>query len=102
VTHKIVFAPEARDDLRRLYLFIAERAGASRAFAYVEKIENYCRSLEDFPERGMRHDHILTGLRIVGFEHRVSIAFQVSANTVTFYRIAYGGRDFASLMTSGD
>jgi toxin ParE1/3/4 len=101
VAHKIVFAPEARDDLRRLYLFIAERAGDSLALAYIERIETYCRSFKDFPDRGMRRDDLLSGLRIVGFERRVSIAFRVAADTVTFYRIAYGGRDLAALIAAG-
>lgn len=46
--HKIVFAPEARDDLEELYLFIAERADGDRAMAYVERIETWCRGSRTF------------------------------------------------------
>ena len=35
----------------------------------------------------------LPGLRIVGFERRISIAFGISGDTVIFYRFLYGGRD---------
>ena len=52
--HKVAFAPEARDDLRELYLFIAERADGDRAMAYVERIETYCRGFANFPGTGMR------------------------------------------------
>jgi toxin ParE1/3/4 len=97
VAHRIVFAPEARDDLLKLYLFIAERDGDVRALAYIERIEAFCRNFADFPERGTRRDDLLPGLRIVGFERRVTIAFHVGADTVTFDRILYGGRDLGAL-----
>ena len=98
--HKITFAPEARDDLMELYLFIAERADGDRAMAYVERIETYCRGFADFPERGMRRDDLFPGLRVVGFERRVTIAFHVGVDTVTFLRILYGGRDLDALLMS--
>jgi toxin ParE1/3/4 len=40
----------------------------------------------------MRND-LRPGLRTVGFEGRVTIAFHVDPNTVTIDRILYGGRD---------
>ena len=53
-----------------------------------------------FPERGMRRDDLFPGLRVVGFERRVTLAFHVGADTVTFLRILYGGRDIDALMMS--
>ncbi len=98
--HKVVFAPEARDDLKDLYLFIAGRGDAGQALAYVERIETYCWGFADFPERGTRRDDLFPGLRVVGFERRVTIAFHVGADTVTFLRILYGGRDIDALTIS--
>lgn len=46
------------------------------------------------PERGIRHDDLRRGLRILGFERRAAIAFLVTADTVTILRILYVGRDF--------
>ena len=97
---EVVFAPEARDDFKELYFFIAERSHPDRAMAYVERIETYCRGIADFPERGVRRDDLFPGLRVVGFERRVAIAFRVEANTVTFLRILYGGRDVDALIES--
>lgn len=98
---EIRFAPEARDDLRRLYLYIAERSGEERALAYLERIEAYCRGFADVAERGVRRDDLFPGLRIVGFERRIAIAFHVDAGTVTFDRVLYGGRDLGSLGEKG-
>lgn len=98
--HRVVFAPEARDDLEELYLFIAERADPERAMAYVDRIESYCRGFADFPKRGVPRDDLFPGLRVTGFERRVTIAFHVDVDTVTFLRILYGGRDVDALMSS--
>ncbi|MTJ83970.1 MAG: type II toxin-antitoxin system RelE/ParE family toxin [Telmatospirillum sp.] len=91
--YKVVFSPEAENDLLELYLYIAERTGSAHAVAYIERLERYCKSFEEFPERGTSRDDLFPGLRVVGFERRVSIAFHVNADTVTFDRLLYGGRD---------
>ena len=36
------------------------------------------------------------GLRIVGFERRVTVAFAVGEDIVTILRVFYGGRDWES------
>ncbi|MGO4123312.1 type II toxin-antitoxin system RelE/ParE family toxin [Inquilinus sp. YAF38] len=101
-THRVVFSPEARDDLLRLYLFIAERSGEARALVYVERIEAWCRGLATFPERGRRRDDLLPGLRVAGFESRVAIAFHIAPGLVTLDRILYGGRDLDALIEQPD
>lgn len=100
--HRVVFSPEARDDLLQLYLFIAERSGEARALAYVERIEAWCRGLAAFPERGQRRDDLLPGLRVAGFERRVAIAFHIAPGLVTLDRILYGGRDLDALIEQPD
>jgi len=97
VKYRLEFAPEARNDLRRLYIYIADDAGPERAIAYIDRIEAYCRGFSQFPERGTRRDDLFPGLRVVGFERRMSIAFGVSTGVVTFYRFFYGGRDISIL-----
>lgn len=97
MAREIRFSPEARDDLRQLYLFIAERSGEERALAYIERIEAHCRGFADFPERGVRRDDLFPGLRIVGFERRIAIAFHLEPGRVTFDRVLYGGRDLGEL-----
>lgn len=52
--------------------------------------------LETFPERGTRRDDLAPGLRTVGFERRVTIAFRVLPDAVEIVAIAYAGRDFTA------
>jgi toxin ParE1/3/4 len=96
VAHKVTFRPAAEADLRALYDYIADRAGVEIAGGYLDRIEAACMNLADFPERGTRRFDILPGLRTIGFERRVTIAFRVLRGRVEIVAIAYGGRDFES------
>jgi len=98
VKHRIEFSPVARDDLRALYLYISKHASPERAMAYIDRIEGFCRTFVDFPERGLRRDDLFPGLRVVGFERRISVAFGVTQDAVIFYRFLYGGRDLVSAL----
>jgi toxin ParE1/3/4 len=84
---QVVFSPEARNDLFDLYDYIAEHSSAERALAYLNRIEEFCLSLETFPERGTRRDEVRPGLRIVGFERRVTVAFQPQSDRITILRV---------------
>jgi toxin ParE1/3/4 len=94
VTYSIVFRPAAEADLLALYDYIAEQAGSVRAGAYIDRIEAACMALATFPERGTVRDDLLTGIRIIGFERRASIAFTVEGGCVRILRIFYGGQMF--------
>jgi len=93
--YAVVFSPEAERDIYRLYAYIAERSGDVRAIGYIGRIEAACRGLDTLPERGVLRNDLRPGVRTIGFEHRVTIAFQVEAVRVTILRILYGGRDIA-------
>ena len=55
---RVVFAPEARDDLFELYDWIAATAGSVVAMSYVERIEAYCLGFDVVSERGHRRDDV--------------------------------------------
>ncbi|MGQ9369587.1 type II toxin-antitoxin system RelE/ParE family toxin [Azospirillum sp. ST 5-10] len=97
MSHKVQFSPEAQNDLLEIYDCIAGKAGAARALGYVERIEQYCLRLANFPERGTARDDIRQGLRVIGFEGRATVAFHVDAGHVTILRILYAGRDLTGV-----
>jgi len=96
VTRRVVFRPSAEADLTALYRYIAQASGSGRALGYLSRIETACMDLAQLPERGARRDDILPGLRTIGFERRVTIAFRVLDKTVEIVAIAYAGREFES------
>lgn len=90
----VVFSPEAQHDLLQIHDWIAERAGIDIALAYLDRLEAYCLGFEFSPHRGHRRDDIRHGLRVVGFERRITIAFIVDADVVTVLRLYYAGRNW--------
>jgi toxin ParE1/3/4 len=51
-------------------------------------------ALATSPKRGKRRDDFLPGLRTIGFERRVTIAFRVLKTQLEIVTIAYAGRNF--------
>jgi toxin ParE1/3/4 len=94
----VVFAPEAQDDLLRLTDWIAEAAGPDTALSYIDRLEAYCLSFDLASERGHLREDVRPGLRIVGFERRVTIAFVVDEATVTILRLFYRGRNWEAAL----
>ena len=94
----VEFAPEAQLDLLNIGDWIAERAGAEIALAYVMRLEEHCMSFEFAGERGQRRNDVRPGLRITSFERRVTIAFTVSDTQVTILGLYYGGRNWLAML----
>jgi toxin ParE1/3/4 len=90
---EVFFAAKAVADLDALYCFIAEKASPKIADGYLARIERQCASLETLPLRGTAVPGRVSGLRTMGFEHRVTILFKVGEERVDILRILYGGRD---------
>lgn len=90
----VIFSPEASDDLLALYDWIAEAAGPETAISYIDRLEAYCRAFGTASERGHRRDDIREGMRVVGFERRITVAFTVDADRVIILRLFYAGRNW--------
>ncbi len=91
---RIVFAPEAADDLLGIYDWIADEASPIVALVYIERVEDFCRRLGFGSERGHLRSDIRPGLRILGFERRLTIAFKVGEDNVTILRVFAAGRNW--------
>ena len=94
--YRVVFSPEAEEQLANLYSYIAIAASPDIASRYTEAIITYCESLNTFPHRGSMRDDVRPGLRITNYKKRAVIAFEVSADTVSVIGIFYGGQDYES------
>jgi toxin ParE1/3/4 len=94
VARSVTFRPEAEADLLSLYHYIAEASGPITAGSYIDRIETACLSLATFPNRGVKRDDIVPGLRTLTLERRLTIAYRVHRTEVEIVTIAYAGRDF--------
>ena len=91
---RVVLAPEAADDLMELYDWVAVQASPSVAMAYLERVEAFCQRLRLGSERGHVRSDVRPGLRIMGFERRLTVAFTVEEETVTVLRVFTAGRNW--------
>jgi toxin ParE1/3/4 len=92
----VIISPEARAHLLDLYDWIADAASPAIALGYIERIQAYLNGLDIASERGTARDDIRPGLRIVGFERRITIAFRVEPARVTILGVFYAGRGWES------
>ena len=99
---EVAYAPEAADDLRRLHDYILERSSVGLAVAYTSRLHRFCQGLGHFPERGSRRDDLAPGLRVVGFERRVTVAFHIDGDRVIIDHLFYGGRSLDHAFASED
>lgn len=93
---RVRFRPEALQDLSEIHDYVADNAGAVVAARYLGRIEQACVALASLPERGTLREDLGAGLRIVGFERRVTIVFRVLAGDVQIVRVLAAGRDVDS------
>ena len=91
---RVVVSVRARADLIAIFEHIAQATGAATAARYLARMEAFCLGLGEASERGSRRDDIRPGLRIVGFERRLTIAFAVNEQDVAVLRVFAAGRDW--------
>jgi len=85
--------PAAENDLRAIYRYVLIASSSPPvARAYVARIRRFLEGFQSFPMRGSLRNEVRDGLRIVGFERSVSIAFLVETDEVVILRIALHGQ----------
>ncbi|PCE30715.1 type II toxin-antitoxin system RelE/ParE family toxin [Burkholderia ubonensis] len=94
-SYRVVFSPEAHDQLAALEDAIA--AGAPRTPAeYVDAIVTFCEQLARFPAHGVPRDDLLNGLRVTHYRSRTVIAYRISGDQVAILGVYYGGQDYVA------
>ncbi|MNE03017.1 Plasmid stabilization system protein [compost metagenome] len=99
ICRSVVLSPEAATDLAALYDWIAERASPDTALGYIDRLERYIRGFDYASERGTLRNDVREGLRTVGFERRVTIAFNVTAQEVIVLGLFYGGQNWQEALS---
>ena len=98
MNYRIVFSPEAEDQLAALYSHIAALTSPEIAARYTEALVSYCESLRTFPHRGTLRDDVRPDLRITQYKKRTVIAFDVEADKVSIIGVFYGGQDYETIL----
>ncbi|PBC08368.1 type II toxin-antitoxin system RelE/ParE family toxin [Mesorhizobium sp. WSM3859] len=98
----VVYSLDAGDDLDRIYTIVAEASSPITADGYDRRIRAFCERLEHGSERGKRRDDVRPGLRVVGFERRIAVAFIVEPERVVILRLFYGGANWSDVLAGDD
>ena len=98
MTHRVVFSPEAQQQLSDLLDYISHRASPAVAMGYTDGIVRYCESLSTFPQRGTQRDDVRPGLCITHYKKRAVIPFAVTAEEVFILGVFYGGQDYETML----
>lgn len=94
--HLVRFRLRARRDLIALYEYLSRRFSEDASFRFIQRIESASEALATAPLRGRIVAGGSPGLRVIGFERRVSILFRVHENSVEILRVLYGGQTIES------
>ena len=99
-TYEVGYAPEAIEDLRAIYMYIADRLQAPiTATRQVARLREAIKSLDLFPQRHERVAWIPwenMDLRRLPIDRYV-IFYQIEETQVIVLRIFYGGRNIKSM-----
>ena len=100
MSYRVIFTPEAEDQLAKLYNYIADAASPDIAARYAEAIVSYCEKLDLSPIRGVARDDVRPGLRITNYKKRTVVAFAVNQESklVSIIGLFYGGQDYEAIL----
>lgn len=96
--YRVVFTPEAQDQIADQYHYLAKVASPAIALRYTESVISYCESLCTFPQRGNKRDDIRLGLRITHYKKRAVVAFDVDGKQVSIIGVFFGGQDYEAAL----
>ena len=98
MNYRVVFSPEAEEQLVAIYYYISDAASPEIAAQYTEGIINYCNGLKLSPHRGTMRSDIRPGLRITNYKKRTVIAYFIVADLVSILGVFYGGQDYETIL----
>jgi toxin ParE1/3/4 len=93
---KIVFSPEAIEDLEEIWLYIAQDSPTG-ADGFLDQLYSLCtEKLAAFPEIGTGRDYLNSEVSAFPYK-RYMIYFRFNANRVEIIRILHGSRDLPTI-----
>lgn len=98
MVYTVVYTPEAQNQLRAIYRYIAKEASPAIAQRFTDAIVDHCDRFRELPARAVRRDDIRPGLHITNYRGRVVIAFAVEDTEVWIIGVFYAGQDYESIL----
>jgi toxin ParE1/3/4 len=94
---EVILREDAISDLQELLGYIAAQGVPRSALGYIRRIRARCDAIGLAPLGGTPRDDLQQGLRTVGFERRIVIAYVIQEDQVHITNVFYGGRDLETI-----
>lgn len=92
---RLLKRPEAENDLEEIWWYIAQDS-PNNADRFLDRIQERCSSLADFPQIGTPRDEIKKGLRSQTIGNYLIFYFPLEEG-IDIVRVLHGSRDLESL-----
>ena len=99
--YKVLIDPQAKQDLKELFIYVALNDSISMADKLLDAIEKTCCKLEEYPERG----HIPQELKLTGIKRYLEIhyksyriIYEIEKNLVYTHSILDGRRNIQEIL----
>lgn len=93
---RLLKRPEAESDLEEIWWYIAQDS-PHNADRFLDRIQERCLALADFPQMGVKRDELKTGLRSQPISHYLIFYFPLE-DGVDIVRVLHGSREIESLL----
>jgi toxin ParE1/3/4 len=97
---RIIWSPEARDDIDRLWIYYASTAGRGAADKALREIARIVATIEDFPLAGRSRDEIRAGLRSLVAGLQV-VFYRLNEDRPEIVRVLDGRQDIDEIFSEG-
>jgi len=92
---RLLKRPEAENDLDEIWLYIAQDS-PTNADRFLDRIQERCWALADFPKMGVSRDELRAGLRSQSIGNYLIFYFPLE-DGVDIVRVLHGSRDIENL-----
>lgn len=93
-SRRVSFSEQAQADLFEIETWLEAQISKQTAQRYVDRLIETCTKLDLASNRGSSRDDVVAGLRVIGFERRITIAFVVDETDVLILRLFRSGKDW--------
>jgi toxin ParE1/3/4 len=91
---RVILTPEALDDLVGIHDQISMHGGTAVANGYIHRLRDFVKGFDIASERGTLRPDLREGLRVIGFERRITTTFAVFEEHVEILRFFRGGQNW--------
>jgi len=97
---RVIWSPEALDDIDRLWEYYAGRAGRMTADKLLREVASVVATIDGFPLAGRSRDEIRTGLRSLAASPHV-VFYRLNGDRPEIVRVLDGRQDIEEIFSVG-